>query len=193
MLQYSVNSTPWMKLYCCYGHAKQDSGHPMLWSHTIPALLCPMLFTGSTYASLSLQHAFHELKCHVWQICFSPVWNHLHADIVPFHIDNAYMHLAFMFPLQLEVFHLLSKTTLILMVTREMSLLGECMSFLWKHNQLLVVHWSTHLLSLDLFRPFFLGVVLFKNNRVITSIYLITKIKGWRYMQMKNLYLSSEK
>ena len=46
-----------------------------------------------------------------------------------------------------------------------------CMPLLWKHNQLLVVHWSTHLQSLDSLGPFFMSVA-FNNSvlKLITSV-----------------------
>ena len=57
--------------------------------------------------------------------------------------------------------------TLTLLVTPEMSLLGLCVRHLSGNViKLLVVHWSTHLPSLELFGPVHLGVALIVNSSV---------------------------
>ena len=75
-----------------------------MWSElngTAPAHLCIQpfcIFTGSTHASLSYQHAPYELKCHSMtnllprEQSFCLVWTYSHANIMPFHIEKAYLH-----------------------------------------------------------------------------------------------------
>ena len=88
------------------------------------------------------------------------------ADIAPFHVNEAYLYQHSGFDLVLKSVLTEQGLTVILLATQG----PMCTPSLWKRNQLLVVHSSTQLQSLDSFEPFFLGVALFTNSVNINKI-----------------------
>ena len=107
--------------------------------------------------------------------CFCAVCAHSSADI-------AFLHIARYTCISLHIytsFGSFAQTeqgiTLALMVTQEdMAIESMCTPPLWKRNQLLLVHQSIHLQSLDSFGSFFLGASLFTHRRVVDQVMATT-------------------
>jgi hypothetical protein len=88
-----------------------------------------------------------------WNLLFCVHWTHSCTDIVPFHIAKAYQH-------KHPCVHSVC-IKLTYLVTMTVTVGSICMPSLWKHNRLLMLHWSIHLQSLGLLWPFFLVIALF--------------------------------
>ena len=184
-LQYSyVDSTLWWSCTVRHDHADKMAvisccGH-IMWSSTCSSLrmtLFSPLVPHTHKCRSSMPCTSRNVT--VWQTCF-PETNHSFpfecTHLLIFRPFASTRHTCTSFHVS-TLFGSSALTeqgiTLTLLVSQEMSLYGlMCTPSACKCNQLLlVVHWSTHLSSLDSFGPFRLGVALF----------ISSSVNPWRY------------
>ena len=173
-----VDSTTWMKLCDPSGPCGQDGGHPVLWSNYVVqyefvSAYDPLLSSSYT------RNCPNSMLCTsrnvtVWQSYLQKTnhsvpfeCNHL-LILLPFaskrHTCTSFLFSNFVWKLCTDWAR---HNTDISGDTRDVTIGSICTPSIWKCNQLLLVHWSTLLPSLESCGPFRLGVALFINSSVL--------------------------